>query len=269
MNCVSISNVILPILIDCDLYAASEPFYHADRTVDFNVLIYVIEGTIYVTEDKTDYAIGSGELLFLKSGVHHFGKHEIPKGTRWYYVHFLFNETYKPNDKFCESLMKLPKELKRLSETYIEKSIAELISYCGLDDAYKEWNKNTRLFELLKNIAFYDSITKIEPSLSDKICFYLQKNIGLKFSARELEREFYLSYKHMAAQFKKQTGFTMQQYHTQIKMNEACRLLKSTLFSIKEISQKLGYDDMLYFSKCFHRYLGCSPTLYRKTAVRY
>ena len=41
----------LPELIDCDILTASENFFHMDRTADFNVLICVTDGAMYVTED--------------------------------------------------------------------------------------------------------------------------------------------------------------------------------------------------------------------------
>jgi len=44
---------------------------------------------------------------------------------------------------------------------------------------------------------------------------------------------------------------------------EARRLLHFTTLSIKSISQSLGYDDALYFSKAFKRHAGLSPQEYR------
>ena len=79
MNEIVLCNSSMPVMGVCDLCAAPEPFFHADRTVDFHVLIYVIEGVGYVTEEETDYEIHPGELLFLKSGIRHLGKREIPK----------------------------------------------------------------------------------------------------------------------------------------------------------------------------------------------
>ena len=55
MNEVVISNHCVPLFSGCGLLVASECFYHADRTADFNVLIFVIEGCIFVTEVDTDY----------------------------------------------------------------------------------------------------------------------------------------------------------------------------------------------------------------------
>ena len=63
---IPINELSLPAVSDCDLLTATEGFYHMDRIADFNVLIYVTEGVMYVTEEGQDYEIFSGDLLFLK-----------------------------------------------------------------------------------------------------------------------------------------------------------------------------------------------------------
>ena len=273
MNSINFNNISMPVLCGCDLCAASEAFYHADRIIPFNVLIYVIEGVIYVTEDGTDYEITDGELLFLKNGLHHFGKKPIPKGTRWYFIHFFFNEEELPrfipdSSPFVQyEPVKLsaavPKKLSALKGSSIEKSISSLIDYFHSSETMKKWNINLKLYQLLEEIAFFNISTDIP--IADRICRYLNDNSRTPFSAKALEQKFYLSYKHMAAVFKKAKGLSMQQYHTEIRMNEAARLLRSTFMSVGEISAAVGYSDMLYFSRCFRKYSGMSPTEYRKS----
>lgn len=273
MNELILNNVTLPVLDGCDLCAASEDFFHTDRIVDFNVLIYVIEGKIYVTEDETDFEIGEGELLILKSGCHHYGKKPIPKGTRWYFIHFFYEEkslsVFEPDSsplqqysplRYCTPL---PKKLTNLCGSNTERLIGELIELFHSDDTDKKWRLNFKLASLLSHIALRE---KQPPSdrLSDRICRSLNSSFK-PFSAKALEQEFFLSYKYMAAVFKKERNMTMQQYHTSVRMNEACRLLKSTLKPIGEISELVGYGDMLYFSRCFHKHMGVSPSEYRKT----
>lgn len=86
---VSVDEKTLPLVSDCDILTATDSFYHMDRMADFNVMILVTDGVMYVSENDIDYEIGAGELLFLKNGLRHFGKIETLKGTRWIYVHFL------------------------------------------------------------------------------------------------------------------------------------------------------------------------------------
>lgn len=280
MNEIIIANNSLPQLCGCGLFAASESFIHTDRVPDFCVLIYVIDGCIYVTEGDTDYEVNAGELLILKNGVHHFGKKKIQKGTKWIFVHFRISadcnaSPFYPDasplgayDATAESILTLPKFLDSVSARF-EKELKTFIEYAQSDDAYKKWFINQRLFLLLSSLAVNTQGFSNNLTLSDRICRYLSDNISVPFSSENIEKRFYLSYKYMSHLFKKEKGVTMQQYHNSVRMDEACRLLCSTLMSIGEIADKLGFSDVLYFSRCFRNYTGKSPSTYRKDSARY
>ncbi len=280
MNEIIIANNSLPQLCGCGLFAASDSFIHTDRVPDFCVLIYVIDGCIYVTEGDTDYEVNAGELLILKNGVHHFGKKKIQKGTKWIFLHFRISadcnaSPFYPDasplgayDTTAESILTLPKFLHNVSARF-EKELKTFIEYAQSDDAYKKWFINQRLFLLLSSLAISTHGFSNNLTLSDRICRYLSDNIGVPFSSENIEKRFYLSYKYMSHLFKKEKGVTMQQYHNSVRMDEACRLLCSTLMSIGEIADKLGFSDVLYFSRCFRNYTGKSPSAYRKDSARY
>lgn len=280
MNEIIIANNSLPQLCGCGLFAASESFIHTDRVPDFCVLIYVIDGCIYVTEGDTDYEVNAGELLILKNGVHHFGKKKIQKGTKWIFVHFRISadcnaSPFHPDasplgayDATAENILTLPKFLDNVSARF-EKELKTFIEYAQSDDAYKKWFINQRLFLLLSSLAVSTQGFSNNLTLSDRICRYLSDNISVPFNSENIEKRFYLSYKYMAHLFKKEKGVTMQQYHNSARMDEACKLLCSTLMSIGEIADKLGFSDVLYFSRCFHAYTGKSPSAYRKDSARY
>ncbi len=280
MNEITINTCELPITISGAYEVASTPFIHMDRTADFHVLIYVTDGYICVTEDEHDYIIRKEELFFLKSGLHHYGKIEIPQGTSWYYVHFCApqdNTACQPfqikNEPGNQGLvpennsytLTLPKLSYIPQSSQPAKKISKFIHYLNSTDPLRRWNLNINLFQLLSECALYSfDNAPTQTPLSDQICQYLGEHVEDAFCASMLEEQFHLSYKHLATSFKKETGTTIQTYHTSLKMNLACKLLRSTLLPIKEISLRLGYQDMLYFSRVFHANIGSSPSAYRR-----
>lgn len=282
MNEIVITNSVLPVTCGCDFCVAAEPFFHADRIVDFNVLIYVTEGEIFVTEEsegsQIDYHILPNQLLFLKSGVRHFGKKACPKGTSWFFVHFktedkpaaLLNGFSEPLRQYepAEFSAALPKMVE--IET-LEPKLRELVDFFRSGELNQNqqrvrWEINARVFALLSSLI-EPNAQKKSPTKADEISIYLQKNINKPFSAEELEKKMFLSYKYMAALFKREKGITMQQFHSRLRMEEAQRLLRSTALSVSEISEQLGFSDMLYFSRCFHNFCGEAPTAYRRRSV--
>jgi AraC-like DNA-binding protein len=68
---------------------------------------------------------------------------------------------------------------------------------------------------------------------------------------------------HYFAVFKQLTGFTPMAFFIRLRMRQACRLLDTTRWSVKEVAAVLGYDDQFYFSRLFKSVNGLPPTNYR------
>ncbi len=259
MNQVVLTDTAMPQLLGQGLLATAEGFTHADRQLPFHVLIYVLEGAIHVTEAGEDHTVGPGELLFLRSGLRHYGKRPIPRGTRWYFVHFEL-----PEAADSQRQLTLPKRLSGLGGSKLEAELAAFVEACREREERRRWYLNQQLFVLLSHIGQQASREEGTPGLPERIIRYLSSHADAPFSAKALEKSFFLSYKHMAAVFKKATGQTMLAYHQRLRMEEGARLLRETLLPIGEISDRLGFADQLYFSRCFHSHAGVSPSQYRK-----
>jgi len=68
-------------------------------------------------------------------------------------------------------------------------------------------------------------------------------------------------------QFKHCMNSSPIRYLMDARMRFSLKLLENTSLSIKEIAQKCGYGDQLYFSSSFRNHYGCSPREYRKRGV--
>jgi AraC-like DNA-binding protein len=55
-----------------------------------------------------------------------------------------------------------------------------------------------------------------------------------------------------------------QQYLTQMRMDEAKQLLRTTDNAVDEVAARVGYKDAFTFSKAFKRAVGASPREYRQ-----
>ncbi|MFS0722832.1 helix-turn-helix domain-containing protein [Paenibacillus sp. 1P07SE] len=64
--------------------------------------------------------------------------------------------------------------------------------------------------------------------------------------------------------FKEQMGVTFSEYVEQLRLNEACRLLRATELPIVEISLMVGYNSDKSFRRAFKRAYGIQPTSFRK-----
>ena len=68
---------------------------------------------------------------------------------------------------------------------------------------------------------------------------------------------------YLTSIFKKKMGISPQEYLMQCRMKTACDLLLDSNLNVQEISQRVGYDNSLTFSKVFKTYYGVSPKHFR------
>ncbi|MBQ7386779.1 MAG: helix-turn-helix transcriptional regulator [Clostridia bacterium] len=65
-------------------------------------------------------------------------------------------------------------------------------------------------------------------------------------------------------QFKKYYGTSPLEYIKKRRIEAACQLLETGLYSVTEVAMRSGFDSISYFSAEFHRAVGCSPKNYLK-----
>ena len=91
----------------------------------------------------------------------------------------------------------------------------------------------------------------------------MKVNIEKRLTTTEIATHFQYSPSHYTALFKKKTGLSPIDYFIKMKIHYACQLLCQNDLKIKEIAEKLGYDDPYYFSRLFKQVMNKSPKDYR------
>ena len=81
----------------------------------------------------------------------------------------------------------------------------------------------------------------------------------------EIATQFHYSPSHYTALFKKKTGLSPIDYFIRMKIYYAWQLLTQRELIIKEIADKIGYEDPYYFSRIFKKVTGKSPAQYKST----
>ncbi|MNR41474.1 Transcriptional activator NphR [compost metagenome] len=71
----------------------------------------------------------------------------------------------------------------------------------------------------------------------------------------------------MCHYLKEVTGYTINSYVMQKRMEEAKKMLLTKDDSISSISEKLGFNTTVHFSRTFKQYAGASPQMYRKISA--
>ena len=72
-----------------------------------------------------------------------------------------------------------------------------------------------------------------------------------------------LSYSYFKKLFIDKYGCPPVKYITKLKINRACELLMTGKFSISEIANLCGFENVYYFSNVFKKHTGVSPKNYK------
>lgn len=93
---------------------------------------------------------------------------------------------------------------------------------------------------------------------------YMQEHLREEISLNILAEEFHLSAQYISQLFKNEIGVNFLAYLTNIRMEQAKKLLLSTDHAVAEIAEKSGYGDYRVFTKAFKKAEGVTPSQYRR-----
>jgi two-component system response regulator YesN len=94
---------------------------------------------------------------------------------------------------------------------------------------------------------------------------YIYNNYHMcDLSINHIADNVHLSVGHLCALFKKETGKTVNRFITEVRINEARKLLRENEHKICDISLHVGYRSSQYFSKVFHMMTGVYPIEFKK-----
>ncbi|WP_239618642.1 response regulator transcription factor [Cohnella mopanensis] len=94
---------------------------------------------------------------------------------------------------------------------------------------------------------------------------YIKEHYSDKdLTTRSIADNTYLSQNYMCALFKKETGKTINEYITEVRLEKAKELLKDRHVKLYEIALSIGITDPNYFSSMFKKSTGLTPSQYRE-----
>ena len=86
-----------------------------------------------------------------------------------------------------------------------------------------------------------------------------------QLTIQEVANQLNVSVSHLSNLFSLESGMTLIDYLTRIRVQEALTLLETSNKRINEISQMVGYNSQHYFCTVFKRLIGLSPSEYRQS----
>lgn len=98
------------------------------------------------------------------------------------------------------------------------------------------------------------------------VLVYLQENYSEDIDWHFLEEKFFLTNKTMTRKIKELTNMSPVNYLNRLRVLSARQKLRHSDDSITDISGGCGFNNSDYFSRCYKKYFGISPSEERKNA---
>ncbi len=100
-------------------------------------------------------------------------------------------------------------------------------------------------------------------STFNDILEYVNDNFEKPMSLDAVAGEFHINSTYISRMFKKYTKVSFITYINELRIKKALELLKDTDLSIKEIAQRVGYNNLNYFYRNFKAVTGTTPKLFK------
>ncbi|MBD2868469.1 helix-turn-helix transcriptional regulator [Paenibacillus sp. IB182493] len=261
-------------------------YTHPDRLLEYDVFLFVVEGSMQVIEEGIEYVVGENEHLFLKKGLHHWGKPETLLGTAWYWIHFtspiderieykhlsVVPELENYFSSHYQYVLQLPKFGAAALNHSTEDALKSMIESYRKKRTHRMTEISVQAYQLFLNLhqkaeSREHANNKADAHVS-RILEYLNSHAEEDFNSKQLSEHMSLNYSYISATFAKQTGQTVIEAHTRLRINKALHLMRTTSLNVSEISDQLGFQNPFYFTRVFKKILGEPPSSYMNHLYR-
>lgn len=97
-----------------------------------------------------------------------------------------------------------------------------------------------------------------------KTLTYIDANLSSDLSLNTLAQLMKISPGYLSSLFHRETGHTLAEYITGLRLKAALQMLKTTRLQVQTVAHLSGFSDPNYFSKQFKRIYGVTPLQYRR-----
>ena len=118
-------------------------------------------------------------------------------------------------------------------------------------------------------VSMYERAAAQEPDAQEQrpitaLTRYLQQHLAEEVSLGVLAEEFHLSAQYISQLFRSEIGVNFLAYLTNIRIEQAKKLLLSTALPITDVAERCGYADYRVFTKAFKKAEGSTPSQFRR-----
>ncbi|SKA92881.1 AraC-type DNA-binding protein [Caloramator quimbayensis] len=227
---------------------------------EYYLIHYIVSGKGKFIVDNKEYKLSKGWMFLIRPDITTYYVADSYEPWSYIWIGFdggnvlnLINHTGLLNNDvlYCPDVESVFIDMKQSKESL---DYAEILLCSKIYEMfYKLYNINNK------------SINMDNPSIYVKRAKdYIKAKYMNDISINEISNMLGIDRRYFYRIFKNITGKSPQDYIIATRLEKAIQLLLNSSYSISEISQNVGYNDVYNFSKLFKKKYGVSPLNYRK-----
>ena len=254
-------------ITDIGYYPKAEHHHRIrEKGIGQYLLIYCVDGSGFYVVDGKRHEVKKNQYFILPIGKPH--EYGATEGHFWtvYWLHFCGKAAHV----FAEGAA-TPQTINVTMQSRISERINifdEILTTLHFGDSIEDLRyASSLLSHFLASMRYLGQFRRAkagaEKDIVEQAIHYMRENIENRITLAEVLRYVGYSQSHFSTVFKKKTGMSPLSYFNRLKVEHACKLLKTTDLKVNMICYKVGIEDPLYFSRLFSKVMGMSPTDYR------
>ena len=215
--------------------------------------------------DNISVTVSAGDYFFIPKDHPHC---YYPEAENWD-IRWVAFDGCACDDTLEKLSMTRPAVISCYDDTAMEKLFDKMVSsqetdilYCGYICSGYVYEYMIRFHRYMNSEA--DSGKSRQMSMLLPVLRYMNENFRRDISMTELSDMLGITPQHFCRIFKKNTDKRPNEYLTELRLDEAKRLMSDSTVSVAEAAEKSGFRDAGYFSTVFRKHMGMPPSEYRR-----
>lgn len=249
---------------------------------DFWEFLYVDRGEVEVHADDHRYLLKQGSIIFHKPNEFH--SFYATKGKAPNLIVMTFDCHSKAMQYFEQKVLHLEDEERNLLAQIVREGqqafefpfghplVRRPDAPVGSEQMIQSYLE-ILLVRLLRKSAQAEAETPLSTGakeksvhdLTNRVMNYMEQHIDAQLTLNEISQVFCVGKTQLKDLFKKHTTYTLMEYFAKLKIDQAKILIREETYNFTEISRKLGFSSVHYFSKAFKKATLMSPSEYART----
>ncbi|MCC2616530.1 AraC family transcriptional regulator [Aestuariibacter halophilus] len=225
---------------------STRPVSHAH---DFHQLVLPLRGVINIHVGEFEGRVAPGECVVVRAGQEH-------------------RFTAEREARFVVADMDTLPDNLTTSQRVVFAISAALVRYLTFVQTQLQHQLHPQLEQSMYQTFFWLlSEQALRPKVDDRIngvLAHIEQHLAEPLRISQLAAVACLSDTQFKKVFKQQTGVTVMQYITALRMDKAQALLTHTDYPLHIIGEQVGYPEPAAFSRAFSRQVGLPPTRFKR-----